>query len=89
MFIKNDFNLLGEIFALARVQSVTTDPKNRQQLENIMNLEAYLASKMLKANDALGFVEEDVKKESEEKKETPLSKVSEETEVPEEIVAED
>jgi hypothetical protein len=59
MFTKQEVGFLQDVFALARVETVTSDPKNRQQLENIMNFEAIFGGKIIKANEALGFVEEE------------------------------
>ena len=57
MFTKKDMGFLQDIFALARVHTVTSEPKNRQQLENVMNFEAVIGSKLVAANEELGFVE--------------------------------
>jgi len=54
MFVEADFKLLGEVFAMARVQTVNAQPSNRQALENIMNFEAIFKGKLDAANKALG-----------------------------------
>lgn len=54
MFVEKDFGLLGEIFSLARVQTVNGNPKDRTALENVMNFEAIFKGKMVEANKALG-----------------------------------
>lgn len=56
-FKKEDFGYLSEIFAMARVHTVNGEPTNRKQLENIMNFEAVIGSKMIAANEELGYVE--------------------------------
>ena len=58
MFLKKDFDILGEIFSMARINCVNTDPKNRELLENVMNFEAIVKGKLDEANKQLGFVEE-------------------------------
>ena len=58
MFLEKDFEILGEIFSMARVNCVNTDPKNRSLLENVMNFEAIMKGKLSEANKQLGFVEE-------------------------------
>mgnify|MGYP003640905667 CR=1 FL=1 len=57
MFTEKDLSLLSEVFSLARVQTVNSDPKGRQALENVMNFEAIFAKKCGDANTALGFEE--------------------------------
>ena len=66
MFVEKDFTLLGEIFSLARVQTVNSDPQNRTGLENIMNFEAIFKGKMVEANKELG--EDELNKEASEEK---------------------
>ena len=58
MFLEKDFEILGEIFSMARVNCVNTDPKNRSLLENVMNFEAIIKGKFTEANKQLGFEEE-------------------------------
>jgi len=65
MFVEKDFTLLGEVFSLARVQTVNSDPQNRTGLENMMNFEVILKGKMDEVNKELG--EDELKKETGEK----------------------
>lgn len=60
MFTEQDFKFIGEVFSLARVQIVTSQPNNRQALENIMNYEAILINKLTQVN---GETEEEVNEE--------------------------
>lgn len=53
MFTEKDLSHLTEIFTMARMNTVQTQPANRQLLENVMNFEVILKSKMLDANKAL------------------------------------
>ena len=57
MFLEQDFKLLGEVFSMARVQTVNSQPSNRQALENLMNFEAIFKDKLGKANEGLGAEE--------------------------------
>lgn len=60
MFTEQDFKFIGEVFSLARVQLVTSQPNNRQALENLMNYEAVLTNKLTQVN---GETEEEVNEE--------------------------
>jgi len=79
MFLKREFLYLEDVFAMARMQSVNADPKNKQQLEALMGIEKLITSKMTKANEELGF------EEAEE--ELPEGKVEEPKEASLEAVA--
>ena len=54
MFVEKDFKLLGEVFSMARVQTVNAQPNNRQALENLMNFEAIFKGKLGEVNTQLG-----------------------------------
>lgn len=54
MFTEQDFKFIGEVFSLARVQVVTSQPNNRQALENLMNYEAVLTNKLTQVNGETG-----------------------------------
>lgn len=54
MFTEQDFKFIGEVFSLARVQVVTSQPNNRQALENLMNYEAVLTNKLTQVNGDTG-----------------------------------
>lgn len=51
MFTEQDFKFIGEVFSLARMQVVNSQPNNRQALENIMNYEAILINKLAQVNE--------------------------------------
>ena len=74
MFIEQDLKLLGEVFSLSRVQTVNSQPNNRQALENLMNFEAIIKNKMIEANKALG-AEISIPEEKEEEKEVVTDEV--------------
>lgn len=67
MFVEQDFKFLTELFSLARLQIVTSQPQNRQALENIMNYEVILKDKMSKTNDTLNVAESEEVSEDNEK----------------------
>ena len=82
MFLKREFLYLEDVFALARMQSVNADPKNKQQLEALMGIEKLITSKMNQANEKLGFEEaEDIEVGAipEIKEESPLEAVSDQS----------
>lgn len=54
MFTEQDFKFIGEVFSLARMQVVNSQPNNRQALENIMNYEAVLTNKLTQVNGDTG-----------------------------------
>jgi len=58
MFTQDDFKFIADVFSLARLQTVTTQPTNRKQLENILLYENIVKDKFTKANEGLGYVEE-------------------------------
>ena len=58
MFLEKDLEIMGEIFSMARVNCVNTDPKNRSLIENVMNFEAIIKGKLAEANKQLGFEEQ-------------------------------
>jgi hypothetical protein len=58
MFLEQDLKFLGEVFALARIQTVNSQPSNRQALENLMNFEVIFKNKCVEANVQLGVVKE-------------------------------
>ena len=60
MFLEQDLKFLGEVFALARIQTVNSQPSNRQALENLMNFEVIFKNKCVEANVQLGIVKETV-----------------------------
>jgi len=67
MFTEQDFKFIEEVFSLARMQVVNSQPKNRQALENVMNYEAILTAKLTQVNEAIEGPIEDVNEESIEK----------------------
>jgi hypothetical protein len=78
MFISKDFQYLEDVFALARLQSVNADPKNKQQLNALLAIEGMFASKMNETNTKLGFSEPEpqlkaVEKEESVEEESPVA----------------
>ena len=58
MFLEQDKKVLSDVFTMARIHTVTNAPENKAQLQALMGLEDMLIGKMNKANEELGFTEE-------------------------------
>lgn len=57
MFLRKEFLYLEDVFALARMQTINAEPKNKKQLEALLGIEQLMNAKMIKTNEELGFVE--------------------------------
>ncbi len=66
MFTKDDMGYLSEIFSMARVEAVKTQPNNRKLLEGVLNFESMLGGKLVAANEKLGYVEPEPEEKPEE-----------------------